>query len=1038
MITHPHQPLPPAVAPRLGFLSPRFQMAQLGDACPATWDTIAPVVPLTDLRGIAPTTRPVTVRLAWSTAGFLHLHAEGTDAKLTRKPEFPPGHPRFWTQDHLELWLLHADGQPLQVIATPDGQCWDNRDQWRTPDRLACRGTVDDNGWEMELRVPAAALGLVSLHAGLVLRGLVALAHWTGDETVDLAACSATELGFQQEERFAEFVLGDTPTTLPRLVAVDTADGSSVMLTLRNPGATDFAGHLALRCEQADDDEATSQRLPLAIAAGGSVALPAAWPRAARRFTRLCLAVEDAGGRHELAAPSLRAAPAPQPEPAVPLVHPYLYFDAAGLAAFRRKAALPAFATLASQLVPKPDDFDDRHLPPPGGQFPFDFEADSMNWGRVCRETLLRDGEKSQKTAAARIWNLLPAAAQAAVRSVAARDQATAEELAILVPAFNALLRRPDLAAGDAFANVRLPPEGRQLLERDPQALDSLELTKRNRILLQSAIECCGKFKVNLAGRAGGYLPKWLLSGEPRLVELATRTAQAAADCMIPEASFHLHEGNISPLLALAYDTFQPLLDEAQRGHWRRLLTKLLDLYLASARQGAWTVSAIPNANPVAGAGAGCLALALWNEEPAKAREALDWVRRYIWNWLDYCAGPDGGNTEGCQYWQYGTESWIRFAALYERIFGRDEGMLDHPALRHGMNMIRVALCNDGALHGVNDTVPVPCGIELAWFWAGRHADRFALWYGDHAQRWQTAAAAAGRPTAYHVSPLWGILFRPDQPGQLDQPEPLPQAFALRSIEYGILRSGPNWDCRWTAGLKGSRPPYTHHNQADTGALFVDLRGERLLIDPGYYKPEATDHCLPIIDGVGPKQPSRHVGTITVCREQDGWRHLACDATAAYGGVALRVVRHLVMLGDQALLLLDDIVPANPTATVRAQYQCGGGPTLMAGGRALDVAGAAARLRLSWPTHPKAQPNLAPERSLHDTHWGYHFARCRLFPVTLDYPPQANRPLLALFQDATDGPPPPIQIDATDERIGIALPSGRTLRFLRLESGWTL
>jgi hypothetical protein len=76
----------------------------------------------------------------------------------------------------------------------------------------------------------------------------------------------------------------------------------------------------------------------------------------------------------------------------------------------------------------------------------------------------------------------------------------------------------------------------------------------------------------------------------------------------------------------------------------------------------------------------------------------------------------------------------------------------------------------------------------------------------------------------------------------LEQPEALPEAYALHSIEYGILRSGPQWDCALTAGLKGSRPPYTHHNQSDTGSFSMEVRGRRLLIDPGYYKPEPSHH----------------------------------------------------------------------------------------------------------------------------------------------------------------------------------------------------
>ena len=72
------------------------------------------------------------------------------------------------------------------------------------------------------------------------------------------------------------------------------------------------------------------------------------------------------------------------------------------------------------------------------------------------------------------------------------------------------------------------------------------------------------------------------------------------------------------------------------------------------------------------------------------------------------CGGTDGGNTEGAQYWAYGMESFLRFALLLERLTGIDEGLVTHPLIRNALNMVRVSLCNDGALHGVNDTIPMP------------------------------------------------------------------------------------------------------------------------------------------------------------------------------------------------------------------------------------------------------------------------------------------------------------------------------------------
>jgi hypothetical protein len=1007
------------VAPRLGFQPPRIFLVPHGGP--------APVVPMIDLAGTALSVRPVVVHLSYDEK-TLYLHAEGDDPTITCKPALAPDDPQFWTQDHVEWRLLRADGTHLQLIAALDGRCWDSQGMWHDPAILTCRSHIAGTHWTLDVQVSAFALGLPALAPGCVLHGLVAQTRW-GSGYADIVCCTAAELGFQQQERFAEFVLGP-PIVGPIVTDVRLPDTDHVILTLANPAAVPVTGYVTLTADRTGETP-THAQVPYAIASGETAEKIVPYARVPRRFTRLHIAVDN----QEQLALSLCVPLPPLPDPVPVLVHPYLYFDADGLAAFRRNAALSVFTELAAMLHPEPADFHEDHLPPPGGRFCFDFDAESMQWGRVARETLLRDGASGKRPAAARIWSLLPPAVQETVRAVAAKAGPSDEEVAVLLSAFNVLLRRRDLYLPEAFADVRLPPEGETLLAHGVAQVDDDAVIKCNRILLQSAIECCHSFKVDLAARAGSYLAKWLLSGDMRLVDLATRTAQAAADSMIPEATFHLHEGNAAPALALAYDTWHPLLTDAQRGHWRRLLVTLLDLYLQSARAGAWTVSAIPNANPVANAGAGFLALALWEEEPEKAQEALGWVRRYIWRWLDYCFGDDGGNTEGCQYWQYGTESWVRFAALYERFFGCEDGLLDHPALRNGMNMIRVALCNDGALHGVNDTIPVPCGIELAWFWAGRYGDPFALWYGDHAQRWFRQAIADGRPAPYRPAPLWSILFRPEAPEVFNQPEPLPQVFALRSIEYGIMRSGPEWACRWTAGLKGSRPPYTHHNQADTGAVFVDVRGERLLIDPGYYKPAATDHCLPLIDGVGPEQPTTWTGALIACAERGDLRYLACDATAAYRGAAIRAIRHLVLVGEEAVVLLDDLVPARDGAVITAQYQCGGN-TEAVNDQTMMIYGqqAAVQLQILSHTNPLIRH---PERTLHDIHWGYHFAACRLFPVTMTYQ-ATHHPLITCLQDATDGMPVPAVFEKTETTQAVILPSGTQVIFRRSAQIWIL
>ncbi len=1052
---HKNREVETATESRQGFRPPIYPVSRMPASALPTWEKVHPVA-LLDTAAHATQTDGCDIRLGWDPqALFLQIRFPGPQTLAPAPPQSPDA---FWQQNHAEILLLDATGDRIQVMILPDGHSLllKNGKEQPSPDGWSL--TQDAQHGTLDVRLPAGFFGYPSWQPDQTMQGLLAHAAWSETGALRLLACSSVPLGFSQRERFATFWLSPQESAGCRIRRAWFPDDRTLRLSIENTCKHSVQGVWSCGIESAhppnpparnsQPDAANAQPetpavcVPIAIPAANSVELSFECPTPPRQFIRIhsqCWI----DGHAQSALPTLSLCRPLAPLPADPpkrTERPCLGLDPDRIQALRDKVQAPLFRDLVRACAPMQQWLKEDHLPDEQGQFPLTFNTHSMGWSRVCRETLVRDGSQNRRPAAARIWSLLASHEQTAAHTIATDFNSTDAHAPTLVQAFNRMLLQRDLPGDGCFNQVHLPPEGKRLLARDANVLSEPELVRRNRILLQSAIECCKNFKVELAAKAGQYLLPWLLSGDIRLISLATHTAKAAADHMIPEASFHLHEGNCSPLLALSYDTFLPYLSEPERASWRKLLTILLDLYLESARKTAWTVSCIANSNPVTNAGAGMLALALWADEPTKAREALGWVRQYVWTWLDFCSGEDGGNTEGCQYWQYGTESWIRFACHYERFFGRDDGMLDHPAIRNAMNMVRVSLCNDGALHGCNDTVPVPCGNEIAWFLANRHNDSFALWYGDHAYRWQQQRAKEGISSAYHVDPFWAILYRPTLPEVYEQPEPLPQAFALRSIEYGMLRSSPQWNCRWTAGLKGSRPPYTHHNQPDTGSFFLDCRGDRLIIDPGYYKDAPTDHSLPLIDGNGPLQPQTYTGRIIACEQDHQVRYLALDATLAYDGHARRFVRHLLMLDENTVLVLDDLVPANPQAQIVEQFQCGDKTECRSASRTVLIHGAHACVRMSWPlSPPSATIALHPERPLHDLHWGYHFSRCRWFPVTLTCEPAPGLPILTLFREQNDmaAIPDPVFSCDPDGLLLITLPNGDTTTFEQQADGWT-
>ncbi|MFO7871592.1 MAG: hypothetical protein R6V03_09205 [Kiritimatiellia bacterium] len=638
---------------------------------------------------------------------------------------------------------------------------------------------------------------------------------------------------------------------------------------------------------------------------------------------------------------------------------------------------------------------------------------------------MIRDGKGKKRKPAAYIWSRQSERAQKAWHRIDKTVGKCTESIDTVIDELNRLVNRADFYDPEAFEDVALPEWATRQIREGLDSLDRQELVKFNMTVLQQSIECIRKFKTGFASYPSKLFTRWIYSGDNELISLATESVRAANTYAIFGRFTDLGEGGCSTGLAMAYDAFEPYLSEEDKAEWLRLMETLLDLHLYTARSFHWNCTCIPNANPVCNSGGALLGMALLEELPEKARESIYWARRFIRHWLDYCCGSDGGNTEGAQYWQYGGENFLNFASALERILGHDEGLLDHPAVRNAMNMIRVSLTNDGALHGVNDTIPLTIGAGWGWLTASRFNDPFALWYADHAQRDTEKRKKAGKQTPYQPGGLKALLFRPDVPEATDQP-PLPAAFKLDSIQYSVIRSGTNYDCTWVAGLKGSRPPYTHHNQPDTGSFYIHLRGERLLIDPGYHKGSAFHHSLPVIGGVAPRQPVSFVGEIINCETKGRIRYIACDSTRAYEGAARRAIRHLVMLGEEGLVLLDDIAAG---LSVKSLYQCGGSTSALEN-TSFVIAGQRQKIRVDLKGDTEIDLKLEEERSLKDVHWGYNFADCRHFPVTADYAPSESTPLVTTFLDATESMPAEPAVKRANREITVAFPSGEHCVFV--------
>ncbi|MFW6108267.1 MAG: hypothetical protein ACOC8D_00490, partial [bacterium] len=108
------------------------------------------------------------------------------------------------------------------------------------------------------------------------------------------------------------------------------------------------------------------------------------------------------------------------------------------------------------------------------------------DWPRF-RDVLVQLAEQAEGTLGHRIWSLLPAAAQQAVRESADLDPVPGAAQQAILDGLNALLSNPKLYAKHRFADLDLPDEAQALLERGMADLSDAEVLRLNRLLLEAA-----------------------------------------------------------------------------------------------------------------------------------------------------------------------------------------------------------------------------------------------------------------------------------------------------------------------------------------------------------------------------------------------------------------------------------------------------------------------------------------------------------------------------------------------------------------------
>jgi hypothetical protein len=355
--------------------------------------------------------------------------------------------------------------------------------------------------------------------------------------------------------------------------------------------------------------------------------------------------------------------------------------------------------------------------------------------------------------------------------------------------------------------------------------------------------------------------------------------------------------------MAAVYDTLYPELTDEEKGKLKAYLQRALDQHVGN--EYGWLYKDPSNVEPVQCGAAGMAALALMWESP-KARAGVKLSRQKLHRYADRCMTRDGGYIEGSLFWGFGLSHYLMFAHALHRATG-DASLIDHARLKKQHRFVEVLLGGDGQFMPFSDTQPWIGGWPICADLGSRCDNELLLWLAD--------SMAAMRAGAYD-----GPQVRLDNRGthtalavllrsECQAPEAfpgLPKLTYLETMQWGVMRSSGELIPNLAVGVKGSEGLLSRHKQNDLGSFVLYAGGEMLLLDPGYYQGAAGSHTLPLLNGRGPI----HLDSRIVETWQGGpLRQMTVDSSKAYGFAARRVRRIVVMAGDRAVVVLDDILP---------------------------------------------------------------------------------------------------------------------------------
>ena len=359
----------------------------------------------------------------------------------------------------------------------------------------------------------------------------------------------------------------------------------------------------------------------------------------------------------------------------------------------------------------------------------------------------------------------------------------------------------------------------------------------------------------------------------------------------------HLSACELFYTVSVGYDALKPHLTAEQR---ERCVNTLRDVglpqYLKALELHDWWENCDFNWGAAIHGNAGLAALAIRHDAPELSARVLKEVKARLRTVIDSYY-VDGGYTEGVMY-QAGCLGWLTdFIVPLYRLEQDSLGLLDNKDFHDTITTFQYLKGGDERPYNFSnvDASTNEWGTAQVFWWAAQ------LKRPDWAH-FQEQTLRDWRDTHSCNYDVEAFLYRqPFQPVQTPETRGVKH---FQGIDWLTWKGEKTW-LGFRSGFNGG-----NHNNKDLGSFILGCGTERFLVDPGYGAWQTEQHNAVTVRSQ--QQTDAATAKIVTMQPFAGGFYLKCDLTEAFPHALQHFRRHLLLLDDQHVLVLDDILGRGP------------------------------------------------------------------------------------------------------------------------------